>query len=243
MRPTTWLVGLAVALAAAPARGAPQGGLGFDLMSMGLSAGVLDQRGTLPEAVEPSMPGPAFTGRGAMTVFRIRIAGLSAKPHTRFGSLAGIEAALGAGWMSRSAIRHDQGTDGIPIGPVFLDVDASLLVAPIHRERWRLAVAGGIGLSTERATWIIGPRFHYKWRKRHLAVRADYRPGRAWKGYESREARLGIDLGIATRHDSGFAIGVEAWLGQTVTDADLAPRDRALRGNYLAVLGSIERRW
>lgn len=242
MRATLAFVMVGAVTASTPALASPLGGLGGDLIGLGLAVGPLRQSGTLSD--DTGGPGPAVAGDGTATFFRFRAGGVSGAPTTRFGSHGGVEVALGLGFLSYGAIAHDRGREGITTAGVWADMDLAVLASPVGGKSWRLFVAGGATVSTERAAWIVGPRLSVRRGRTTVGLRGDWRPGRAWGGYSTRELRAGVDLSRGFGYsNSAIGLGVELWRGETVDDAGLAPRMRALRGEYTAVLAVLERRW
>ncbi len=212
-----------------------ENGLGFDIFAIGLGVARISENGTLEASKgEPSQVD--FDQAGQLYFFRLRSAGFTGE--TRFGGKAGIEVDASMGWFSSSAVAGRVSLEEMPAGRFWTDATGSLLLAPVWGRNWRVAAAFGVGVSTDVATWAAGLRAQYAFATTSLSLRADYRPGRAHRGAESRELRAGIDW---SRGD--WALVFDTWLGQTQDGDALAPRARALRGDYRSFALSIEERW
>lgn len=213
------------------------GTLGFDRMTLGLWVGPLGEKGRLEPAMEGGAP-VAFDQSGIATMARLQW-GVYAN-RTRFGTLVGVEGHLGFGWLSGGAISHEGSRAGMRYGRFFHDFDALLNLGLLDGASWRVAALGGFGYTTDRYNFVVGGKLQLAVAGYGLDLWGHWRPGYGYGGRDSDEVRFGATVASGSL---GWGAGVEIWDGDLTSADGTAPRGRAIRGEYRAILGAITKRW
>ena len=208
----------------------------FDKMTLGVWVGSLAEEGRLePGAAAAPVP---FDQSGLATMVRFQWGVYGRK--TRFDTVTGVEGHIGLGWLGSGAISHEGSLGGMKYGRFFHDFDAMLNAGLLYGARWRIAALGGFGYSTDRYYLIAGGKLQLGVAGYGVELWGHWRPGYGYGGRDSDEVRFGATVASGSL---GWGAGVEYWKGDLTRDDGTAPRGRALRGDYTAILAAITKRW